>query len=117
MQAVVGGCSAAPSGALLQYTMYMGYSSVYPTLYGWQTFTYGAPSGCSGSSSSSSSISGSGCLWYACPFVLTEVVSSSSSSSSGAPATGTYQWVYDMGATPNPKVKLVFVTGTNFLGA
>lgn len=110
-QATVGGCLAAPNGAPIQFTMNMGTSVFYPTLYGNQTFTHTAPTGCAGTHVYTPG-TGSGCLWYSCPMTLTQ----NPYTGTGSPPVGTYWWIVNL-SIANPTTTLVFISGNNFLNA
>ena len=115
-QATVGGCSAAPNGAPMQFSLNAGVN-VFSDSSGtsiYTTFTYGTA--VCGSSSSASS-GGSGCSWFSCPVSICSPSSSSSSSSSAS--CGIYQLRLDLTAVSGQTVEsiyIVFVSGTDWMG-
>ena len=119
-QATVGGCSAAPNGAPIQFSLNAG-ANVFSDVSGtsnFTTFSYG--SAVCGSSSSASS-GGSGCSWYSCPVSICNDASSSSSSSSASSSTscGIYQLRLDLSLVSGETVisiYIVFVSGTDWMG-
>lgn len=123
-QVIIGGCSAASSGAAYQYILSIGTWLTYINLTpnGQISLTYASATGCSGSSVSngSSSSSSTGCIWYSCAYQVYCPSSSSGSSSSSSSSAAWYQWqgkIYtDAFGLPAFKCVPVLISGTDCLG-